>query len=67
MLHRNSNAWFRSYDAFQGQAATIASRKGFATPKSVAEALHGLGAVTRGDLKSIVVVGGNDAGWFAAV
>lgn len=38
-----------------------------ASPKSVAEALVGIGNVSKGLLAAITVVGGNDAGWLGAI
>jgi hypothetical protein len=64
MMQYNPHAWYRTSDA---TGATAATRRGFATPKSIAEALQGLASITRGDLKAITVIGGNDTGWFAAV
>jgi hypothetical protein len=45
----------------------VVVHRGWCTPKSIAAALIGVGSVSRGETKAITVMGGNDAGWFAAV
>ncbi|KAI9854958.1 MAG: hypothetical protein M1813_000623 [Trichoglossum hirsutum] len=42
-------------------------RRGCSSPKSLAEALLALAKVTRGEFASVMVIGGADAGWLAAV
>jgi hypothetical protein len=36
-------------------------------PKDIAKALNRLAALTRGDIRSTILVGGNDIGWLAAI
>lgn len=42
-------------------------RRIFAGPFSIAEAIQAIGAVSKGDYKSITVVGDDDIGWLAAL
>ncbi|KFZ24729.1 hypothetical protein V502_00790 [Pseudogymnoascus sp. VKM F-4520 (FW-2644)] len=63
MIQYNPYAWYRTTES----RGTVATREGFATPKSISEALHGIGSISRGEQKSITISGGNDVGWLAAV
>ena len=42
-------------------------REGCASPKSIAEVLRGIGAITQGRMVSMTVIGGDDAGFIAAI
>ncbi|KFY99779.1 hypothetical protein V500_01263 [Pseudogymnoascus sp. VKM F-4518 (FW-2643)] len=63
MIQYNPYAWYRTTES----RGTVATREGFATPKSISEALYGIVSISRGEQKSITISGGNDAGWLAAV
>lgn len=52
-----------SYEPVQGR---ISEQRGCSSPKSLAEALSAISQVTRGELESITIIGGPDAGWLAA-
>jgi hypothetical protein len=59
-LHPSSRGL--SYESLQGSI----TGRGCSSPESVARALLAIGQVTRGDLTSITIIGGSDAGWLAA-
>lgn len=58
---------FQSYCMLSASGDTDENMGGWSTPQSIAEALRGIGSVSRGQTKALTVMGGNDAGWLAAV
>jgi len=58
---------FQSYSMLSASGNTGENMGGWSTPQSIAEALRGIGSVSRGQIKALTVMGGNDAGWLAAV
>lgn len=53
--------------AFQRLEATPQDLRDCSSPKSIAEALIAMAAVSRNEMQSITLVGGPDTGWLAAV
>lgn len=53
--------------AFQRSEATPQNLRECSSPKSIAEALVAISAVTRKELQAITLIGGPDAGWLCAV
>ncbi|KAL9075791.1 MAG: hypothetical protein Q9157_003892 [Trypethelium eluteriae] len=52
-----------SYEPLQGPLET---QRGCSSPESLARALLAIAQVTRGELASVTIIGGADAGWLAA-
>lgn len=53
--------------AFRRVVAAPAALRSCSRPGSLAEALFGLARISRGELQSITLYGGSDAGWLAAL
>ncbi|KAH8897594.1 hypothetical protein GQ53DRAFT_759841 [Thozetella sp. PMI_491] len=53
--------------AFQRLEATPQDLRGCSSPKSIAEALFAMAAVSRKEMQAVTLVGGPDTGWLAAV
>ena len=64
LMQLNPHAWYQQDHEFCG---TTATRRSCASPSSMAEALRGLGEVTRKSISAITIIGGSDAAWLAAI
>jgi hypothetical protein len=57
----------RRLGAYQRFDSPLDKLRSCANPKSIAEAMFNLGSISRGDIRAVTFVGGNDTGWLAAV